>query len=129
MRAAQRDRRIPGGVGTLVLDNPFGKANYRPFVDLQRRVAAAHGIQLLLHHRIQRSARPGPLPPHHPHAQRHGPAHQTALVQILDRYGDAVAAGVARAQDDGITSAHLLRRAVLHTETEPDAQAPEQEAG
>ncbi|MFD7781000.1 hypothetical protein [Streptomyces sp. NPDC059753] len=129
MRAAQRDRRIPGGVGTLVLDNPFGKANYRPFVDLQRRVADAHGIQLVYTTGSNDLPALGRFPLII--RMRNGVDLRTRrrYVQILDRYGDAVAAGVARAQDDGITSAHLLRRAVLRTETEPAAQAPEQEAG
>ncbi|WP_314223532.1 hypothetical protein [Streptomyces zaehneri] len=129
MRAAQRDRRIPGGVGTLVLDNPFGKANYRPFVDLQRRVAAAHGIQLVYTTGSNDLPALGRFPLII--RMRNGVDLRTKrrYVQILDRYGDAVAAGVAHAQDDGITSAHLLRRAVLRTETEPDTQAPEQEAG
>ncbi|WP_086796750.1 hypothetical protein [Streptomyces caniscabiei] len=129
MRAAQRDRRIPGGVGTLVLDNPFGKANYRPFVDLQRRVAAAHGIQLVYTTGSNDLPALGRFPLII--RMRNGVDLRTKrrYVQILDRYGDAVAAGVAHAQDDGITSAHLLRRAVLRTETEPDKQAPEQEAG
>ncbi|MDT0488173.1 coiled-coil domain-containing protein [Streptomyces doebereineriae] len=128
MRAAQRDRRIPGGVGTLVLDNPFGKANYRPFVDLQRRVAAAHGIQLVYTTGSNDLPALGRFPLII--RMRNGVDLRTKrrYVQILDRYGDAVAAGVARAQDDGITSAHLLRRAVLRTETEPDTQT-EQETG
>ncbi|WP_055557192.1 hypothetical protein [Streptomyces sp. NBRC 110028] len=127
MRAVQRDRRIPAGVGTLVLDNPFGKADYRPFVDLQRR-AAAHGIQLV--HTTGSNDLPalGRFPVII--RMRNGVDVRTErrYVQILDRYGDAVTAGVARAQDDGITSAHLLRRTVLRTEAEPDTQAPEQDA-
>ncbi|MFF7651738.1 hypothetical protein ACFZCY_18610 [Streptomyces sp. NPDC007983] len=127
MRAAQRDRRIPGGVGTLVLDNPFGKADYRPFVDLQRR-AAAHGIQLVYTTGSNDLPALGRFPLII--RMRNGVDVRTKrrYVQILDRYGDAVAAGVARAQDDGITSAHLLRRTVLRTEAEPDTQAPEQDA-
>ncbi|MEV7817107.1 hypothetical protein AB0P05_41570 [Streptomyces flaveolus] len=127
MRAVQRDRRIPGGVGTLVLDNPFGKANYGPFVDLQRRVATAHGIQLV----YTTGSNDLPALSRFPLIirMRNGVDVRTKrrYIQVLERYGDAVAAGVARAQDDGITSAHLLRRAVLHTETEPDAQAPAQD--
>lgn len=122
MRAAQRDRRVPGGVGTLVLDNPFGKANYGPFVDLQRRVAGAHGIQLV--YTTGSNDRPAlgrfPLIVR----MRNGVDLRTKrrYVQILERYGDAVADGVTRAQDEGIASARLLRRSVLA----PDApQTPE----
>jgi hypothetical protein len=35
------------GFGVLPLDNPLGKASYVPFLELQRKVAAAYGIQLL----------------------------------------------------------------------------------
>ncbi|MFJ2847003.1 hypothetical protein ACIPD2_35995 [Streptomyces griseofuscus] len=128
MRAAQRDPRIPGGVGTLVLDNPFGKANYRPFVDLQRRVAAAHGIQLVYTTGSNDLPALGSFPLII--RMRNGVDLRTKrrYVQILERYGEAVATGVARAQDDSITTAHLLRRAVLHTETEPDIEGPTQDA-
>jgi hypothetical protein len=33
--------------GVLPLDNPLGKANYLPFLELQRRVARASGVQLV----------------------------------------------------------------------------------
>ncbi|SKB88701.1 hypothetical protein SAMN05660473_02863 [Arthrobacter sp. 49Tsu3.1M3] len=33
--------------GTLVLDNPIGRASHGPMVELQRRVAAAQGVQLI----------------------------------------------------------------------------------
>lgn len=46
LRAANRGRDLPG-LGVLPLDNPLGKANYVVFLDLQRKVAAANGIQLL----------------------------------------------------------------------------------
>ncbi|GAA2720494.1 MULTISPECIES: hypothetical protein [Streptomyces] len=123
MRAAQRDPRIPGGVGTLVLDNPFGKANYRPFVDLQRRVAAAHGIQLMYTTGSNDLPALGRFPLII--RMRNGVDVRTRrrYIQILERYGDAVATGVSRAQDDGITTAHLLRRAVLHTEAKPNIEA------
>ncbi|WP_327321072.1 hypothetical protein OG735_40975 [Streptomyces sp. NBC_01210] len=129
MRAAQRDRRIPGGVGTLVLDNPFGKANYGPFVDLQRRVAGAHGIQLV--YTTGSNDRPAlgrfPLIIR----MRNGVDLRTKrrYVQIFERYGDAVTDGVARAQDDGIASARLLRRSVLPQESSQDTEAPEEDAG
>ncbi|WP_331734999.1 hypothetical protein OG379_39855 (plasmid) [Streptomyces sp. NBC_01166] len=128
MRAAQRDRRIPGGVGTLVLDNPFGKANYTPFVDLQRRVASAHGIQLVYTTGSNDLPALGRFPLIIRMRNGVDLRSKRRYVQILDRYGDAVAAGVARAQEDGITSAHLLRRAVLHTEAEPDTLSPTQDA-
>ncbi len=46
LRAASRGRDLPG-LGVLPLDNPLGKANYVVFLDLQRKVAAANGVQLL----------------------------------------------------------------------------------
>lgn len=46
LRAANRGRELPG-LGVLPLDNPLGKANYVVFLDLQRKVAAANGVQLL----------------------------------------------------------------------------------
>lgn len=129
MRAAQRDRRIPGGVGTLVLDNPFGKANYGPFVDLQRRVAGAHGIQLVYTTGSNDLPALGRFPLII--RMRNGVDVRTKrrYVQILERYGDAVAAGVTRAQNDGISSAHLLRRTLQTPKTGPETESPEQEAG
>ncbi|MEU9376480.1 hypothetical protein AB0D94_22270 [Streptomyces sp. NPDC048255] len=129
MRAAQRDRRIPGGVGTLVLDNPFGKANYGPFVDLQRRVAGAHGIQLVYTTGSNDLPALGRFPLII--RLRNGVDMRTRrrYVQILDRYGDAVAAGVTRAQDDDVTSARLLRRSALRPEAEQESGGPGQEAG
>ncbi|MGW0249875.1 hypothetical protein ACWDYH_24940 [Nocardia goodfellowii] len=48
LRAERRtgDRTGTAG-GVLPLDNPVGKANYVPFLDLQRRVAQACGVQLV----------------------------------------------------------------------------------
>jgi hypothetical protein len=46
LRAVNRGRDLPG-LGVLPLDNPLGKANYVVFLDLQRKVAAANGVQLL----------------------------------------------------------------------------------
>ncbi|MFC9434459.1 hypothetical protein [Nocardia sp. NPDC057030] len=48
LRAERRtgDRTGTAG-GVLPLDNPVGKANYLPFLDLQRRVARACGVQLV----------------------------------------------------------------------------------
>jgi hypothetical protein len=46
LRATNRGRDLPG-LGTLPLDNPLGKANYVVFLDLQRKVATANGVQLL----------------------------------------------------------------------------------
>ncbi|MGO9734151.1 hypothetical protein [Mycobacterium sp.] len=48
LRAEQRtyDKATSGG-GVLPLDNPVGKANYLPFLELQRKVARANGVQLL----------------------------------------------------------------------------------
>jgi hypothetical protein len=48
LRTEQRTGRGTSSVGGLVpLDNPLGKANYLPFLDLQRRVAKASGVQLV----------------------------------------------------------------------------------
>jgi hypothetical protein len=49
LRAETRtnDRAGSGG-GVLPLDNPLGKANYLPFLELQRKVARANGVQLVL---------------------------------------------------------------------------------
>lgn len=46
LRAANRGKEL-AGAGALVLDNPLGKANYVLFLDLQRRVARAAGVQLV----------------------------------------------------------------------------------
>jgi hypothetical protein len=46
LRAQNRGRELPG-LGVLPLDNPLGKANYVVFLDLQRKVASANGVQLL----------------------------------------------------------------------------------
>jgi hypothetical protein len=46
VRATERGRDHVG-FGVLPLDNPLGKASYVPFLELQRKVAAAYGIQLL----------------------------------------------------------------------------------
>ncbi|KAA9163982.1 hypothetical protein FPZ12_008100 [Amycolatopsis acidicola] len=48
LRTEQRTGLRSGSAGGLVpLDNPLGKANYLPFLDLQRRVARANGVQLV----------------------------------------------------------------------------------
>ncbi|WP_098022206.1 hypothetical protein [Streptomyces sp. wa1071] len=129
MRAAQRDRHIPGGVGTLVLDNPFGTANYGPFVDLQRRVAGAHGIQLV--YTTGSNDRPalGRFPLIIRMRNDVDVRTRRRYVQVLERYGDAVTEGVARAQSDGIASARLLRRSVLPQENSQDTEAPKEDAG
>ncbi|MFH8790929.1 hypothetical protein [Streptomyces roseoverticillatus] len=129
MRAAQRDRRTAGGVGTLILDNPFGKANYGPFIDLQRRVAGAHGIQLVYTTGSNDLPALGRFPLII--RLRNGVDLRTKrrYVQILERHGDAVAGGVAHAQSDGIASARLLRRGALPHETSQDTETPEQDAG
>lgn len=48
LRAERRteDRTSSAG-GVLPLDNPVGKANYLPFLELQRKVARANGVQLV----------------------------------------------------------------------------------
>jgi hypothetical protein len=48
LRAENRTGTKAGAVGGVVpLDNPLGKANYLPFLELQRKVAAVNGVQLL----------------------------------------------------------------------------------
>jgi hypothetical protein len=48
LRAEQHLGTRSGAVGGVVpLDNPLGKANYLPFLELQRKVAAASGVQLV----------------------------------------------------------------------------------
>ena len=49
LRAENRGKRAGSAVagGLVPLDNPLGKANYVPFLQLQRTVAAASGVQLL----------------------------------------------------------------------------------
>jgi hypothetical protein len=48
LRAEQRTGSRSGTAGgVLPLDNPLGKANYLPFLELQRRVARANGVQLV----------------------------------------------------------------------------------
>lgn len=48
LRAEKRtEDRITSSGGVLPLDNPVGKANYLPFLELQRKVAKANGVQLV----------------------------------------------------------------------------------
>ncbi|MDT7574515.1 MAG: hypothetical protein QOH17_848, partial [Pseudonocardiales bacterium] len=48
LRAEKRSGARSGATGGVVpLDNPLGKANYLPFLHLQRRVAAVNGVQLV----------------------------------------------------------------------------------
>ncbi|MDV3136372.1 hypothetical protein [Mycobacterium sp. 29Ha] len=48
LRAEKRtEDRIASAGGVLPLDNPVGKANYLPFLELQRKVAKANGVQLV----------------------------------------------------------------------------------
>ncbi len=46
LRAVNTGRKEKSG-GMLVLDNPIGRASHGPLIQLQRRVAAAQGVQLL----------------------------------------------------------------------------------
>ncbi|MET9378814.1 hypothetical protein ABZX98_32555 [Streptomyces sp. NPDC002992] len=118
LRAAKQGRKTSGGVGTLVLDNPFGKANYAPFIGLQRKVAAAHGIQLV----YTTGSNDLPALERFPLIirLRNGIDARTRsqYVQIADRYGDAVSRGMQHAYDDGITSARLHRHSAQNTEQE-----------
>ncbi|MFE2129156.1 coiled-coil domain-containing protein [Streptomyces amritsarensis] len=118
LRAAKQGRKASGGVGTLVLDNPFGKANYAPFIGLQRKVAAAHGIQLV----YTTGSNDLPALERFPLIirLRNGIDARTRsqYVQIADRYGDAVSRGMQHAYHDGITSARLHRHRAQYTEQE-----------
>ncbi|WP_405419423.1 hypothetical protein [Streptomyces erythrochromogenes] len=115
LRAAKQGRKASGGVGTLVLDNPFGKANYAPFIGLQRKVAAAHGIQLV----YTTGSNDLPALERFPLIirLRNGIDARTRsqYVQIADRYGDALSRGMQHAYDDGITSARLHRHSAQDT--------------
>ncbi|MDH6630373.1 hypothetical protein M2271_008233 [Streptomyces sp. LBL] len=128
LRAAKQGRRTSGGVGTLVLDNPFGKANYAPFISLQRRVAGAHGIQLV----YTTGSNDLPALERFPLIirLRNGTDARTRAqyVQIEGRYGDAVSRGLQHAYGSGITSAHLRRPDAEKTATgDPGAPSiPEQ---
>ncbi|MEV6358149.1 hypothetical protein [Streptomyces hydrogenans] len=125
MRAAQRDRRIPGGIGTLIMDNPFGKANYGPFIALQRRVATAQGIQLVYATGINDLPVLGRFPLII--RLRNGLDLRTRrrYVQVAERYGDAVARAAEQAGGEGIATARLLRRG----DTGQDAAEPGSEGG
>ncbi|MEU5980283.1 hypothetical protein [Streptomyces sp. NPDC047315] len=126
MRAAKRDRRIPGGIGTLIMDNPFGKANYGPFIALQRRVATAQGIQLVYATGINDLPVLGRFPLII--RLRNGLDLRTRrrYVQVTERYGDAVARAAEQAGGEGIAAARLLRRSGTERGgTEPDSEAGE----
>ncbi|MDP9612874.1 hypothetical protein [Streptomyces demainii] len=124
LRAAKQGRKASGGVGTLVLDNPFGKANYTPFIGLQRKVAAAHGIQLI----YTTGSNDLPALERFPLIirLRNGinARTRTQYVQIADRYGDAVNRGLQHSFDDGIASARLHRHDTEETGKE-DGSAPD----
>ncbi|WP_413812689.1 hypothetical protein [Streptomyces sp. OE57] len=129
LRAAKQGRKASGGVGTLVLDNPFGKANYTPFIGLQRKVAAAHGIQLVY------TTASNDLPALEKFPLiirlRNGIDARTRIqyVQIADRYGDAVSRGLQHAYDDGITSARLHRHGAEESGNAADIPQQSPEAG
>ncbi|MFJ3977869.1 hypothetical protein [Streptomyces sp. NPDC090021] len=124
VRAANRNRGLPGGVGTLVLDNPMGKSNYVPFIDLQRTVASTHGVQLVYTTGVEDLDAVGRFPlilrlRNNAHDARSG--HR--LVQLTERYGDAVSGGVGGARADGIRAARLYRLPL--TDTGPVPQKPD----
>ncbi|MCY0933856.1 hypothetical protein [Streptomyces sp. H34-S4] len=117
MRAAKRHGSSGGGVGTLLLDNPFGKANYGPFIALQRRVAGAHGIQLVYTTGSNDLPALGRFPLIIRMRNDVDLRTRRRYVQIIDQFGDAVSDTVSKALADGISSARLLRRAEEATET------------
>ncbi|MFI5867868.1 hypothetical protein [Streptomyces sp. NPDC051546] len=122
-RAANRNHGLPNGIGTLLLDNPMGKANYVPFIDLQRAVAAAHGVQLLYTTGVEDLDAVGRFPlilrlRNNAHEARSG--HR--LVQLTERYGDAaVSGGAPDAHAEGIRAARLHRFPL----TDPAAKDPD----
>ncbi|MGW6638236.1 hypothetical protein [Streptomyces cyaneofuscatus] len=120
MRAARRDPRIPGGVGTLIMDNPFGKANYGPFVALQRRVATAQGIQLVYATGLNDLPVLGRFPLILRLRNGLDLRSRRRYVQVTERYGDAVARAAEQAGREGIAAARLLRRG----DTEPETKEP-----
>ncbi|MFF1875178.1 hypothetical protein [Kitasatospora herbaricolor] len=110
LRASHQGRKGPGGVGALLLDNPFGKANYVPFVGLQRRVADAHGIQLV----YTTGANDLPAIDQFPLVirLRNGVDARTRAryVKAAERFGTHVGPDAGLAPADGIDSARLLRQ-------------------
>ncbi|MFF7413355.1 coiled-coil domain-containing protein [Streptomyces lydicus] len=126
VRAANRSRGLPGGVGTLLLDNPMGKSNYVPFIDLQRTVAATHGVQLIYTTGVEDLDAVGRFPlilrlRNNAHDARTG--HR--LVQLAERYGEAVSDGVTNAHSDGIRAARLHRFPLTEPTTDQTGEAPE----
>ncbi len=113
LRAANRGKRLPGGVGTLVLDNPFSRATYVLFLKLQRQVAAAHGIQLIYATAVRDLLAVGQFPLIL--RLRNGTDERTRVqyVQVVERFGDAVRDGVVRAQEDAVIGTRLHRAPAL----------------
>lgn len=117
LRAANRGRGTPGGVGTLVLDNPLGKATYVLFLKLQRQVATAHGVQLVYATAVKDLSAVGQFPL--VLRLRNGTDGRTRrqYVQIAERFGDAISpqlrAAVRAATEppaDGIDAVRVAHR-------------------
>ncbi|WP_338676724.1 hypothetical protein V1460_29975 [Streptomyces sp. SCSIO 30461] len=130
VRAANRYQATVGGVGTLVLDNPMGKSNYVPFLDLQRAVAATHGVQLIYTTGVEDLDAVSRFPlilrlRNNAHDARSG--HR--LVQLTERYGDTVADAVTDGLSTGIRTARLYRTpfsdALPDTEHQRDGEEPD----
>jgi hypothetical protein len=109
LRATNRGRRIPGGVGTLVLDNPFSRATYVLFLKLQRQVAAAHGVQLVYATAVRDLLAVGQFPLIL--RLRNGIDQRTRLqyVQVVERFGDSVREAVAHAEQESVIGTSLHR--------------------
>ncbi|MEV6923945.1 hypothetical protein AB0M46_05455 [Dactylosporangium sp. NPDC051485] len=126
LRAANRGKRLPGGVGTLLLDNPFSKATYVLFLKLQREVAAAHGVQLVYATAVRDLLAIGQFPLILRLRNGTDERTRTQYVQIVERFGDAVRDAVSHAQDNTITGTRLYRVPDQPTDHEP---APTGDAG
>ena len=83
---AQERGRDHVGFGVLPLDNPLGKASYVPFLELQRKVAAAYGIQLLFLTGVADLRAVGRFP--NIVRLRNRPAHSRGYVGVVDRLVD-----------------------------------------
>ncbi|QIZ37003.1 hypothetical protein [Saccharopolyspora sp. ASAGF58] len=113
MRAANRSRRLPGGVGTLLLDNPIGKSSYVPFLRMQRQFATAHGVQLIYATGVKDLTAVGQFPLIL--RLRNGTEERTRrqYVQLAERIGTAVPRALTH------TDTHAVIAAGLHRDPPP----------
>ncbi|WP_086845366.1 hypothetical protein [Amycolatopsis kentuckyensis] len=100
LRAVNRGRGRAAIGGTLVLDNPLGTASHVALLRLQRDVAAAHGVQLVYTTGVEDLGAVGQFP--NVLRMRNAPGSlRNRRYVVLDQQ--------ATADDDGITSARVLR--------------------